>query len=101
MGLGSAAARVASAKVEEAQRRSSVHNQKSTQRERARDTCITMVNELDAAKETVREKREKEAAEVRDKLVATRDKRKELKKTGKRAPDRNVLKMTTVSSATE
>lgn len=101
IGLGGAAARVAEARAQEAERMASVHNQKSTQRERARDSCITMMNDIDAAKETVRDKRETETTTVRERLMATREKKKELRKSGKKAPDRDVLKMTKVSSATE
>jgi hypothetical protein len=38
--------------------------------------------------------------ETRERMLASRERRTTLKKTGKRAPDRDVLKMTKVSSAT-
>ena len=99
--MGHAAMRAAAGRIEDAERLASVKNQKTLKKERAREVCIVMGNDLDIAVETMRETREKEAEATRDKLVATREKKKELKKTGKRAPDRNVLKMTKVSSATE
>lgn len=100
MNHGHATAAVAAAREEEAERVEAVRSLKKERVEHNRDATVAMQNDLEVAKELVKKRFETEANRTREMVVAGRDRRKELKKAGKRAPDRDVLKMTKVSSAT-
>jgi len=97
---GGTTAAAAAARAEGSERRASVLNKKSLHTERAREKKIVMAHDLDASKEMARTARQGEVGATRERVVRARDKRKALQKSGKRAPDRDVLEMTKVCSAT-